>query len=135
MDSMDSPVVAVVQCTNCKGIFYPHGNTPIIMPVVSVETCPHCGKEDMYIWDKDLHKELVRKKLGLDKPLEDKVKSLEKEIQSLKDELNTIKILVQNLSLSKFEERIDEALEKAKSELKESIDAYFIKQKEIPYRK
>ena len=121
--SLDKPRVAVLQCNGCGQIFYPYGVKSLILPPSIKATCSFCGRNDEYILDRDIQKELVRKKLRLDTSLEEKLRSLEVEVQNLVNQFNMLKMLIENLSVSKLEEKIDISIEQAKNKLEKTIKA------------
>jgi DNA-directed RNA polymerase subunit RPC12/RpoP len=78
-------------CPDCGKTFFPYGGIPIIPPLMDDVKCPYCGYKGRVVWDDELDREIQRKKLGLDKDLEDRVKWLELENKTLRVEFEALK--------------------------------------------
>lgn len=88
---MSEPRVLYTTCDKCKKRFYPYGHKPIIPPPYDEVECPHCGHKNPLVWDLQLGRELARKKLGLNKDLDNRVKQMEIENKELKIEIASLK--------------------------------------------
>jgi len=88
---MTMPTIIKVNCSKCGNAFYPYGDYPTIPPVADRLQCPECNYVGTYIFDQQLQRESIRKALGLEKKVEEKIKMMELENKQLRMEIDRLK--------------------------------------------
>lgn len=59
------PKILNVTCQKCGKTFKPFGSIPQFVPVSDIYDCPHCGTKNEVVWDPEMQREILRKKMGL----------------------------------------------------------------------
>ena len=123
------PPIIEVKCGKCGNIFFPYGKRPFLPPVMDTFNCSHCGEQHTRIFDKKVARELVRKELGLDRGIDEKMRTLGLENKELKFAVDSLRKQVEEnaSSLNKLKIRIDtKLLPEVRKQLSEEITQLII---------
>jgi len=98
-----TPKILVADCSQCGRGFELYGGVPHIPPTDGVYECPYCHAKTHIIWDKEIQREVFRKKAGLtsfdarldqlcveNKELEKKIDALEAQDKILENKLSDV---------------------------------------------
>lgn len=113
-----------ITCQRCGQQFRPYGSAKIERaPMYAIYKCPNCSYENHFVFDEQLTREVLRKKLGLDKKFEDEMQRIKLENQELKIEIVWLKKQVENNieAIKALEIRMGKRLSETKKELAQEI--------------
>lgn len=116
------PTGYITRCSKCGHEWEPY-EPGIIPPIMDKLTCPECGHAKTAIWDRELLRELARKKLGLEKYPVNKIIELENKVDKLEGkldgELKTLREIFTNIQ--KWMKRYQPILDEAEKDYKDKV--------------